>query len=232
MIDDGLFEFWFLKEQDIKIESNGMQMPLPQAFSIGRVEQPSKVLIPNRMTLFTIKLQPYITSFFVTPNSTSPIELLETRYPGIARLHTQIFDASSMEERIGHVESFFSSHDLPTTNEFEISKKICSIIHEKQGDIKVKDLVTRFPYSRQKLNQLFLHQTKSSIKDFATRTRLRAITSYQMDHPEESLTSISYQFGYFDQSHFIKDMKKFTGVSPSEFSKTNNLYYPQIKDKA
>jgi AraC-like DNA-binding protein len=32
-----------------------------------------------------------------------------------------------------------------------------------------------------------------------------------------SLTSLAYENGYFDQTHFIKDFKEFTGVSPSQF---------------
>jgi AraC-like DNA-binding protein len=33
-----------------------------------------------------------------------------------------------------------------------------------------------------------------------------------------SLTSIAYACGYFDQSHFIREFKSFTGDSPSSFN--------------
>ena len=33
----------------------------------------------------------------------------------------------------------------------------------------------------------------------------------------EDLTQIAHQNSYYDQSHFIKDFKEFTGVSPKEF---------------
>jgi AraC-like DNA-binding protein len=35
---------------------------------------------------------------------------------------------------------------------------------------------------------------------------------------EISLTSIAYDCGYFDQSHFIKEFKSFTGLTPSGYS--------------
>lgn len=35
---------------------------------------------------------------------------------------------------------------------------------------------------------------------------------------EASLTSIAYECGYFDQSHFIRDFKSFTGITPSAYS--------------
>ena len=34
---------------------------------------------------------------------------------------------------------------------------------------------------------------------------------------EQPLTSIAYHCGYFDQSHFIRDFKSFTGLTPSAY---------------
>jgi AraC-like DNA-binding protein len=38
-----------------------------------------------------------------------------------------------------------------------------------------------------------------------------------LNEEDESLTTIAYKSEYYDQSHFIKDFKEFTGVSPREF---------------
>lgn len=232
IVDDGLFELWFLKEDDIQVEFDGKRLQIPKTAIVGKFKPPSKVIIPNRMTLLSVKLQPYVASFFVPDGRSCPIDLSLELYPKIGELHSKIFSSSDANEQVNHLEDFFLEQPLPNLDELEVSREICNYIYEKQGDINVKDLLERFPFSRQKLNQLFLKQTKNSIKEFATHTRLRAITSHQMNHPNESLTSISYKFGYFDQSHFIKDMKKFTGMSPSEFSKKNNLYHEQIMNKA
>ena len=37
-----------------------------------------------------------------------------------------------------------------------------------------------------------------------------------------SLTSVAYEGNYYDQAHFIKDFKEFTGMSPKMFY-ANNL---------
>jgi len=41
---------------------------------------------------------------------------------------------------------------------------------------------------------------------------------------EKSLTALAYDFGYFDQSHFIKDFKLFTGKTPSGFFKSARFW--------
>jgi AraC-like DNA-binding protein len=33
----------------------------------------------------------------------------------------------------------------------------------------------------------------------------------------ESLTSIAYEGEYFDQAHFIKDFRKYTGITPWQY---------------
>jgi len=36
-----------------------------------------------------------------------------------------------------------------------------------------------------------------------------------------NLTSLAYENGYYDQAHFIKDFKEFTGISPKSFFSDN-----------
>jgi AraC-like DNA-binding protein len=36
-----------------------------------------------------------------------------------------------------------------------------------------------------------------------------------------SLTELAYRNGYFDQAHFIKDFKRYTGMTPGKYLKTN-----------
>jgi AraC-like DNA-binding protein len=40
-------------------------------------------------------------------------------------------------------------------------------------------------------------------------------------HQTINLTKLAYNSGYFDQAHFIKDFKKYTGMTPGQYLKTN-----------
>ncbi|WP_394973831.1 hypothetical protein [uncultured Croceitalea sp.] len=64
VIEDGLFEFSFVKEKDILIKHNSTEIELPQAFGFGKLPKPYKLIIPSTLTYFTIKLQPWVSSFF------------------------------------------------------------------------------------------------------------------------------------------------------------------------
>jgi AraC-like DNA-binding protein len=40
-------------------------------------------------------------------------------------------------------------------------------------------------------------------------------------HQPINLTELAYHSGYFDQAHFIKDFKRYTGMTPGQYLKTN-----------
>jgi AraC-like DNA-binding protein len=53
--------------------------------------------------------------------------------------------------------------------------------------------------------------------------RLQETLKMLLNQQAGNLTEIAYDNDYFDQSHFIKDFKEFTGVSPKEFYKDSTL---------
>lgn len=63
-------------------------------------------------------------------------------------------------------------------------------------------------------------------KQFARVVRMNAIMC-ELTAPDMELTSLAYHYGYFDQSHMIKEFRHFTGLTPTEFME-RNLSIPQI----
>jgi YesN/AraC family two-component response regulator len=39
----------------------------------------------------------------------------------------------------------------------------------------------------------------------------------------DNLTNIAYESEYYDQAHFIKDFKEFTGTNPKDFLGNENM---------
>jgi AraC-like DNA-binding protein len=49
------------------------------------------------------------------------------------------------------------------------------------------------------------------------RVRFLEVTRYVRSQAKPDLTAIATDFGYSDQSHFIKDFKKIVGLSPRQY---------------
>ena len=70
---------------------------------------------------------------------------------------------------------------------------------------------------RRQLERNFKKQIGISPKQLSKVIRLQAILQLLLNQKTETLTGVAYETEYYDQSHFIKDFKEFTGTTPKEF---------------
>ena len=83
-------------------------------------------------------------------------------------------------------------------------------------------------FTRQYLHRIFKSETGISIKQYQ---RIQRISSMP-NNPcliNKSFASLAYDYGYFDQSHLIKEFRQFTGFTPAEYyaikgRSSGNLY--------
>lgn len=80
----------------------------------------------------------------------------------------------------------------------------------------VKNIEKETGYSRQYLHRVFKSFTGISIKKFQQINRVSSVVRTLNSSPGK-FTQLAYSNGYFDQSHFIKDFKRLTGHSPSDY---------------
>jgi AraC-like DNA-binding protein len=98
-------------------------------------------------------------------------------------------------------------------------KNICGKIYETRGMITVNELADMFEMSRQTLNKTFFSHVNYTTKYFIILVRILSATKFKLNNPSYSLTEVAYEFGYTDQSHFIYDFKRISGVTPSQLFK-------------
>jgi methylphosphotriester-DNA--protein-cysteine methyltransferase len=88
-------------------------------------------------------------------------------------------------------------------------------IKNANGDLRIKDLLTNLYISQDAFEKRFRKITGTSPKQFAGTVRLKNIIAQYSD--TMNLTEMAYTAGYFDQAHFIKTFKSFTGQTPQSF---------------
>ena len=120
---------------------------------------------------------------------------------------------------MGH--QLLSSYNNELSNSILLVKSMCQFIEEKNGIISVIELSEHFNKSRQYLNRVFKKEVLYTLKQYITTVRIVSLVKYKSKNNNIALTAICYDYGYFDQSHFIADFKKVCGVTPTHFF--NNL---------
>lgn len=98
----------------------------------------------------------------------------------------------------------------------ERKRKLFELIYGTNGAITVRELSEKVFWSSRQINRYFNHQFGLSLKAYCSILRFRASLEHIAQgklFPEEN---------FFDQNHFIKEIKRFSGVVPKELSKNKN----------
>ena len=132
-----------------------------------------------------------------------------------------ISEAKDNPARIRRTEAFLTQQ-LRGGGPDPLVNEAVRLIKESKGLIRIKDLGHALYISQDPLEKRFRAQVGSTPKQYSSIIRLRNIIDTWSSYP--SLTSASYDAGYFDQSHFIKDFRTFTGESPKDFFRSARFW--------
>src|SRR6187551_2773962 len=101
-------------------------------------------------------------------------------------------------------------------------QKLFDLIYSSNGSLPVKELSDKVFWSSRQINRYFNEQFGISLKAYCNILRFRASFSHIKDgklFPHEN---------FADQSHFIKEVKKLSGVSPKELKRNQNDRFIQF----
>lgn len=193
----------------------------PRCFLIGQLTKPYVVEPEGDTGTFIIRFQP---NGFL-PFTKSPIKEMEnTPIPlnqlfgvkGI-QLEQDILNAKTTQQRIQISESFLL--ELLQSKEVidRIVKSTIETIHLHKGQLTINQLSAQGNLNRRILSRKFSSQVGLSPKQLSKIIRLQATLKALLQQDKTKLTHVAYENEYFDQAHFIKDFKEFTGITPKEF---------------
>lgn len=85
------------------------------------------------------------------------------------------------------------------------------------GNITVNDLEKSTGYSSRWLNIKFRERLGVSPKLYASIVRFKTLLNHVAETPERTAHEKIYLDYYYDQSHFIREFKRYSGLTPTEF---------------
>ncbi len=133
-----------------------------------------------------------------------------------AELHNILYQNSSFLQRSDLCEQWLLKNFRPQP--MSAFDHALSLIYQSHGGIKVSQLATVVGWSSRHLNRLFRFNTGLSTKLFIQIIRLQQVCKQLYTESSDSLNT-AFQFGFFDQSHLLRDYKKRMLTSPNLFQK-------------
>ncbi|MBC5991944.1 AraC family transcriptional regulator [Pontibacter cellulosilyticus] len=192
-----------------------------QAFMVGQLTQPIWLKFSGHTRLIKIQFKSSGAQRFLPLHMEEfkdmPSLDLEAIWGGsVNELLEQIQETQSDEERIGRLNTFLEKRLLPQQDMVDYVDYTIQQMKAYNGNLAIKGLEQKLGISTRQLERLFRAKIGLSPKEMGKIIRLNSAFSSLESDPGISLTSLSYEAGYYDQSHFSRDFKSIAGVSPSK----------------
>ncbi len=229
IIPDGCLELAFILGDDIRRYTSESTFVLqPRAMILGQITEPFYIQPAGYVNTFAVRFYPYGFANFVT----TPLKDLSDKETPIAllfgdtsskELEQKIIQAKDTRERIEAVESFLLSSLKSKTTVDTIVKTTIEALILTGGNNPINDILKNDLSKRRQLERNFAKQIGISPKQLGKVIRLQAALKILLSKKTETFTNIAYESEYYDQAHFIRDFKEFTGTTPTEFLDDKNM---------
>ena len=149
----------------------------------------------------------------------------------IDQLWTDLKNLPDLPGRVQLIQSFFEERlhwDEQSIKWFSIIENLDGRFDER---ISIEDLVREVGLSQKSLIQQFKRRIGVTPRDFIQLKRFQKfITCLVEESQTKNLTSIMLDCGYFDQSHGIREFRKYAGTTPTEYLKNYTGYDNYMAD--
>lgn len=222
IVPDGCMEMIFhAGDRYRQYLTDGTCILQPKYFVFGQITQPLEIAATGITRIFSVRFHPDGCLPFINmpicemDNKAIPLEHLFGEKGNI--LGELVCASSEAKTQIKHVENFLL-HQFNTTETIDrIAALSVQALLSLHGQLRVHELADQLQVHRRQLERRFATVIGLSPKQLAKILRLQATWKMMAEGKYGNLTELAYENGYFDQAHFIKDFKEFTGVTPKEF---------------
>lgn len=223
ILPDGCVDMCFILGEEIKRYTSETEHILqPREMLLGQITKPFYIEPAGYVNTFAIRFYPFGFANFIDfpldqlANKETPLDILFGKEPA-TQLSLKIKQATSTEERINIAEKFLSDRLNEEAIIDGIVKSTVDAIFHSKGGKSVNAILKEDLTKRRQLERNFKKQIGLSPKQLSKVIRLQATLQSLLNEKTKSLTDLAYENEYYDQAHFIKDFKEFTGVTPKEF---------------
>jgi AraC-like DNA-binding protein len=140
----------------------------------------------------------------------------------------QISSAKNNPQRIRIVEQFLMSK-LITHKQDDLVYKAIREIYFHYGIVNIHSLSGKFAISQDTFEKRFRKTVGATPKQFASIVRMKSVVA--LGKQNKSFTELGYNFDFYDQSHFIKEFKSFTGNFSNRLTIGKSMIFYNSKSK-
>ncbi len=185
-----------------------------------------EVSIPAKTKILAIRFKPISAEYIVRKNIINLLNCMVNNkgkdYSFIDQLDTKLQNFNLfVESNTLKLQSILATNKAIDTRKV----KTFELLFKYNGVISIKELSQRVHWSNRQISRYFNENYGLSVKKYANILRVNATYN-------DLAKGLQYSKAeFFDQSHFIKEIKKHTGVNPKILIKNKNDRFLQLSTK-
>lgn len=166
---------------------------------------------PHSLT-YVISFKPLAVEYILKASIAELLDTAKELPPDFWSFHSE--DLESFDRFYAKAVSILTKQ-IPDSVD-ERKRKLFELIYSSNGEMSVKELSEKVFWSSRQINRWFTRQFGFSLKAYCNIFRFRS----SLEHIAHG--KLFPELNFADQTHFIRQIKKFSGVAPKELSKNKN----------
>jgi AraC-like DNA-binding protein len=196
---------------------------LPDSFVYGQLTEFKDIYLFGETSLLIVVFQPSglnkITDIPADKLRDNIIRTEELFGRQAIELQEKLSEQTNIQDKFSLLNAFFIKIiDRRTFTNNLIIQASLHLIIQKKGLVSVNQLVKYTGYTERHIERKFTESIGLNPKMFTNIVKLHSFLRYLKEKPSNNpITVIAYEAGYSDQSHLVKEFKKYTGMTPKEY---------------
>lgn len=189
----------------------------------GQITKPLPIKSKGKHTMLGIRFYTHTAAYFFKDEigvfNNQIFDLEDIIGNPIKNLHSQLLETSDIQKRIELIETFLIKKIITNpkrSGKIEKVAHILSSLLNEPTESNINNISAKYGITPRYLHKLVFQHTGLAPKSFNKIKRFQHSLKL-INNTEYPFTSIAYDSGYFDQSHFIRDFKSFTGTTPTSY---------------
>jgi AraC-like DNA-binding protein len=231
---DGCVELIFNFGSPYRLLTTTPPTMLPAAVIVGFQNKTMPILLHGTLKVVAARLFAWGALALLQDNMntlTDKVTALGTDWDSLMRDLKSLVTQGEYEKATKTLEEFLIRQALLRTYDAKLIQAAAKLLYHTKGECRIAELAEYCQVSARHLERGFRRVIGTSPKGFARTLRFVEAQRRLMFDPDADLTRLTYDCGYFDQAHFIKDFKVFAGKTPSEYAQQMREMQEMLKSR-
>nr|WP_315028607.1 AraC family transcriptional regulator [uncultured Chryseobacterium sp.] len=213
---------------DMNLYSNISDECMPLSFFYGALNTYKDFYSKGKFSLVAVVFQPYFLNLLLKTSAKEVrnqiISVEDVLKYKLEPFQEKLFNKTDPLSIIKSLNLFFTEFvNQEINSDYGFITAVQQYILRAKGSVSSKELERFTGYSERHLERKFEDYMGVSPKKYSNIIRLHYFLSLiNKGAGIENMTGLSYQAGYSDQSHLIREFKNSVGLTPKQYLKTEN----------